>query len=216
MAFFMQTLATYSRSKGNTLRVSARHVGALQSKTTTSSANGEGTADEMEAPKPPGWGRPTTPPEIILTSPLEASSSLETQSTGSASPTPSSPGSTAVDGGSGASSVKGETGLFSQAMQEDLDAMKAAVFVEIEKLIGLSKVKEQFRDIEKRIEAYKNQGVKVERERFHIKFLGNPGTGKLYTMLVVKANNVSCTDVPCRQDHCCSTVCKISLRHGNH
>lgn len=75
-----------------------------------------------------------------------------------------------------ASSVKDDDEVVVMS-QADLDRMKVAVFAELDKLIGLEKVKEQFRDIEKRIDAYKNQGVKVERERFHIKFLGNPGTG---------------------------------------
>jgi hypothetical protein len=84
--------------------------------------------------------------------------------------------------GSVSSSVKDESEN-REFLQEQLDLMKASVFVELDKLIGLGKVKEQFRDIEKRIEAYKNQGVKVERERFHIKFLGNPGTGQQHPEL---------------------------------
>lgn len=93
-----------------------------------------------------------------------------------ASPTPSSPGLTACET---SSTISIEDGVELQNLTEgDRQKMLEDVFTQLDLLVGLPHVKDQFREIKKRIEAYKKQGVNLRRERFHIKFLGNPGTGK--------------------------------------
>jgi hypothetical protein len=119
---------------------------------------------------------PSTPPGIVLTGASDSLSPLDNEILRQVSPAPSSAGITVVGEGSAVCSVKDENET-EECFQEDRDAIKAEVFAELDKLIGLGQVKEQFRDIEKRIEAYQKQGVNLNRERFHVKFLGNPGTG---------------------------------------
>ncbi|KAJ4309602.1 hypothetical protein N0V84_011415 [Fusarium piperis] len=60
----------------------------------------------------------------------------------------------------------------------DRELVKASVWADLEGLVGLQKVKDQFHDLEKRVDASRKQGVNLAQERFHIKFLGNPGTGQ--------------------------------------
>jgi hypothetical protein len=64
----------------------------------------------------------------------------------------------------------------------DRELVKASVWADLEGLVGLQKVKDQFHDLEKRVEASRKQGMDLTQERFHIKFLGNPGTGKHRSM----------------------------------
>jgi hypothetical protein len=65
----------------------------------------------------------------------------------------------------------------------DRDTIKASVWASLEGLVGLQKVKDQFHDLDKKVEASLKQGVNLNQERFHIKFLGNPGTGKMQQTL---------------------------------
>ncbi|KAK3356293.1 P-loop containing nucleoside triphosphate hydrolase protein [Lasiosphaeria hispida] len=65
-------------------------------------------------------------------------------------------------------------------------------------LVGLEEVKEQVLAILKYVDVAKNQDVDVQKQRFHIVFQGNPGTGKtttariyakfLYSIGVLKSN----------------------------
>ncbi|KAF1833156.1 P-loop containing nucleoside triphosphate hydrolase protein [Decorospora gaudefroyi] len=92
------------------------------------------------------------------------------------SPAPPSPGLTACDTSSTTSFDDGidPANITAEKRQQ----MIADIFTQLDQLVGLPHVKDQFQQIKKKIEAYQKQGVNLQRERFHIKFLGNPGTGK--------------------------------------
>lgn len=57
--------------------------------------------------------------------------------------------------------------------------IKVFVWVSFEGLVGLQKVKDQFYDLDKKVEVFLKQGVNLNQERFYIKFLGNFGIGKM-------------------------------------
>lgn len=71
---------------------------------------------------------------------------------------------------------------FVQMSDQDRQDLVVDVDLQLSRLVGLKDVKEQFSRIKKTITAWQKQGVNFERERFHINFLGNPGTGKLQTL----------------------------------
>lgn len=120
--------------------------------------------------------------EAIPTIQLRAATFIETSKPAadpqpSTSPAPSSPGLTACET---SSTISIEEGVeLAQLDDEQRQQMIADVFIQLDQLVGLPHVKDQFLEIKKTIEAYQKQGVNLKRERFHIKFLGNPGTGKL-------------------------------------
>lgn len=78
-----------------------------------------------------------------------------------------------------------------QLTEEKRQEMIDDVFAQLDQLVGLAHVKEQFEQIKKKIETYQKQGVDLRRERFHIKFLGNPGTGKFNLALHVSSSLTS-------------------------
>jgi hypothetical protein len=56
---------------------------------------------------------------------------------------------------------------------------KSKVLAELNKLVGLKEVKEQFDNIEGCVRICSLQGTNPRTERWHAVFQGNPGTGKL-------------------------------------
>ena len=120
--------------------------------------------------------------EAIPTIELRAATFIETPKAAgdprpSTSPAPSSPELTACET---SSTISIEDGIeFAHLDDEQRQQMIADVFTQLDQLVGLPHVKHQFLEIKKTIEAYQKQGVNLKRERFHIKFLGNPGTGRL-------------------------------------
>lgn len=56
---------------------------------------------------------------------------------------------------------------------------KNKVLAELNKLVGLKEVKEQFENIEGCVRICSLQGTNPRTERWHAVFQGNPGTGKL-------------------------------------
>ncbi len=59
----------------------------------------------------------------------------------------------------------------------DRGEVLAEVWAQLGLLVGLERVKDQCRDVEKKVEALKKLNLDPRKERFHIMFLGNPGTG---------------------------------------
>ena len=120
--------------------------------------------------------------EAVPTIELRAATFIEASKTApdprpSTSPAPSSPALTACET---SSTISFEDGIeFAHLDDQQRQQMIADVFTQLDQLVGLPHVKHQFLEIKKTIEAYQKQGVNLKRERFHIKFLGNPGTGKL-------------------------------------
>lgn len=72
-------------------------------------------------------------------------------------------------------------------------------------LVGLEGVKEQVLDIKAKIETLQRQGGDMSRERFHISFLGNPGTGKSH-FNILRACDCQSADFNYRQNHRCPTL----------
>lgn len=109
---------------------------------------------------------------------LDISGSSSTQSPGLSAP--GSPSSRASD-------LSDETVIGSASDLEDSHGQKAPspedvekrVWSELDTLIGLEHVKDQFRDIKRKVGTYQKQSVNLRKERFHVKFLGNPGTGSI-------------------------------------
>lgn len=65
---------------------------------------------------------------------------------------------------------------------------KDKVLAELNKLVGLKEVKEQFENIEGCVRICSLQGTNPRTERWHAVFQGNPGTGKLDLPSFVRAN----------------------------
>jgi len=76
-----------------------------------------------------------------------------------------------------ASSVSSEDESI-QWSDEEKQQMVKDVFAQLDQMVGMEKVKEHFREIATRIEVWRKQGINLRRKRFHMMFLGNPGTGK--------------------------------------
>lgn len=92
------------------------------------------------------------------------------------SPAPSSPGLTACETSSNISVEDGKE--LEHLSDQQRQQMIAEVFTQLDQLVGLTQVKDQFLEIKRTIETYQKQNVNLKHERSHIKFLGNPGTGE--------------------------------------
>jgi hypothetical protein len=97
----------------------------------------------------------------------------EAQSTLSHSPAKSSPGLAPFETASSVSSEDGSVQLSDKQRRR----MVEDVFAQLDQMVGMDKVKEHFREIATRIEVWRRQGIDLRRKRFHMMFLGNPGTG---------------------------------------
>ncbi|KAL7968450.1 P-loop containing nucleoside triphosphate hydrolase protein [Trichoderma sp. SZMC 28014] len=71
---------------------------------------------------------------------------------------------------------------------------KSKVFAELNKLVGLKEVKEQFENIESCVRICSLQGTNPRTERWHAVFQGNPGTGKT-TVARLYARFLRCIDI---------------------
>jgi hypothetical protein len=71
-----------------------------------------------------------------------------------------------------------------QRVKQSYDLSDDAVTAidEIMALVGLKEVKEQVLAILKYVDVAKNQGVNLKKQRFHVVFQGNPGTGRQHSL----------------------------------
>lgn len=62
--------------------------------------------------------------------------------------------------------------------QKTIESQSNGAIDKLMNMVGLEQVKQHVLDIKGQIEIQKRQGVDMARKRFHVAFLGNPGTGK--------------------------------------
>jgi hypothetical protein len=130
------------------------------------------TAKNVDAPDPMYEQIPTI--EVRATT-FDVQADPTGQSTPSVSPAPSSPGLALSDK---ESSVISEDAGEIQLSDEQRRQMVEDVFAQLDQMVGMDTVKRHFREIATRIEVWRKQGVDLRRKRFHMMFLGNPGTGR--------------------------------------
>ena len=92
--------------------------------------------------------------------------------------------------------------------QKDTENASNAAIDSIMEMVGLEDVKSQVLRIKAKIDATTRQNSSLKNERFNISFLGNPGTGMLFSFVTLLL--LELTDwVTFREDHRCSSVRQI-------
>lgn len=132
--------------------------------------------DSVSANDPFDLKQEAIPKIEVRSSTFHETSRAPADAQSSVSPAPSSPGLTACEASSTISFEDGKE--LEHLSDQQRQQMIAEVFTQLDQLVGLTQVKGQFLEIKKTIETYQKQNVNLKRERFHIKFLGNPGTGE--------------------------------------
>jgi len=164
---------------------------------------------EQGAPQTADLTEPPIPTIELRAATFNETSKTTAELEPSPSPVPSSPGLTACEN---SSTIGSEDGIeYEELDDQQREKMIADIFSQLDQLVGLAHVKAQFREIKERIETYQKQSVNLQRERFHIKFLGNPGTGKYWPPLSYE-NSVE--SYP-RQNYYCALVRQVAYSNGN-
>lgn len=92
------------------------------------------------------------------------------------------------------------------------ETAKDKVLAELNGLVGLKEVKEQFNSIESCVRICCLQGTNPRTERWHAVFQGNPGTGNLQAF--PSSMRIRYLHFLGRKNHRCQTVRKILTMYG--